>query len=65
MNQPWRARRIPLAWLLLTRQPARLAVALVGIALAGLVMFIQLGLRDGGTGWAHPYYWAFYQVISP
>jgi putative ABC transport system permease protein len=47
MNQPWRARRIPLAWLLLTRQPARLAVALVGIALAGLVMFIQLGLRDG------------------
>ncbi len=25
----------------------RLAVALVGIALAGVVMFIQLGLRDG------------------
>jgi putative ABC transport system permease protein len=43
----WRARRIPLAWLLLTRQPVRLAVALVGISFAGILMFMQLGFRDG------------------
>ena len=43
----WRGRRIPLAWLLLTRQPARLAVALAGIAFAGILMFMQLGFRDG------------------
>lgn len=42
----WQARRIPLAWLLLTRQPMRLAVALAGIGFAGLLMFIQLGFRD-------------------
>ncbi|MFM7548216.1 MAG: ABC transporter permease DevC [Cyanobacteriota bacterium] len=47
MNGPWRSRRIPLAWLLLTRQPARLAVALAGIAFAGILMFMQLGFRDG------------------
>jgi len=43
----WRARRIPLAWLLLTRQPVRLAVALAGISFAGILMFMQLGFRDG------------------
>ena len=43
----WQRRRIPLAWLLLTRQPARLAVALAGIAFAGILMFMQLGFRDG------------------
>ncbi|MCU0528942.1 MAG: ABC transporter permease DevC [Cyanobium sp. Prado107] len=43
----WRGRRIPLAWLLLTRQPARLAVALAGIAFAGILMFMQFGFRDG------------------
>ncbi|MEB3317451.1 MAG: ABC transporter permease DevC [Cyanobacteriota bacterium] len=44
---PWPARRIPLAWLLLIRQPARLAVALAGISFAGILMFMQLGFRDG------------------
>jgi putative ABC transport system permease protein len=44
---PWRERRIPLAWLLLIRQPARLAVALAGISFAGILMFMQLGFRDG------------------
>ncbi len=44
---PWRGWRIPLAWLLLTRQPARLAVALAGICFAGILMFMQLGFRDG------------------
>jgi putative ABC transport system permease protein len=43
----WQRRRIPLAWLLLTRQPARLAVALAGIAFAGILMFMQFGFRDG------------------
>jgi putative ABC transport system permease protein len=43
----WSSRRIPLAWLLLSRQPARLAVALAGIAFAGILMFMQLGFRDG------------------
>ena len=47
MTSLWRRRRIPLAWLLLTRQPARLAVALAGIAFAGILMFMQLGFRDG------------------
>ena len=47
MNQFWRSRRIPLAWLLLARQPMRLGVALAGIAFAGILMFMQLGFRDG------------------
>ncbi len=40
-------RRIPLAWLLLSRQPLRLFVALAGICFAGILMFMQLGFRDG------------------
>ncbi len=40
-------RRIPLAWLLLTRQPLRLLVAIAGICFAGILMFMQLGFRDG------------------
>ena len=43
----WRNRRIPLAWLLLSRQPLRLFVALAGISFAGILMFMQLGFRDG------------------
>jgi putative ABC transport system permease protein len=43
----WQRRGIPLAWLLLARQPARLLVALAGIAFAGILMFMQLGFRDG------------------
>ncbi|MEI6828420.1 MAG: ABC transporter permease DevC [Synechococcaceae cyanobacterium ELA445] len=42
----WQGRRIPLSWLLLTRQPVRLAVALAGISFAGILMFMQLGFRD-------------------
>ena len=47
MNRIWRGRRIPLSWLLLTRQPVRLLVALAGISFAGILMFMQLGFRDG------------------
>ncbi|QEY31605.1 FtsX-like permease family protein [Synechococcus sp. RSCCF101] len=43
----WERRSIPLAWLLLTRQPMRLLVALAGISFAGILMFMQLGFRDG------------------
>ncbi|TGG79030.1 MAG: FtsX-like permease family protein [Aphanocapsa feldmannii 277cV] len=42
----WQRRRVPLAWMLLTRQPVRLAVALAGISFAGVLMFLQLGFRD-------------------
>ena len=47
MIKPWQGRRIPLSWLLLTRQPVRLIVALAGISFAGILMFMQLGFRDG------------------
>ena len=47
LGRLWGARAIPLAWLLLTRQPVRLAVALAGISFAGILMFMQLGFRDG------------------
>jgi len=47
LGRIWQGRRIPLAWLLVTRQPVRLAVALAGIAFAGILMFMQLGFRDG------------------
>ena len=40
-------RGIPLASLMLVRQPVRLAVALAGIRFAGILMFMQLGFRDG------------------
>ena len=43
----WQHRRIPLASLMLIRQPVRLAVALAGISFAGILMFMQLGFRDG------------------
>jgi putative ABC transport system permease protein len=43
----WRQRRIPLAFLMLIRQPVRLVVALAGISFAGILMFMQLGFRDG------------------
>lgn len=39
-------RRIPLAWLQLTREKTRLAVALAGIAFADILLFMQLGFRE-------------------
>ena len=47
MRNLWQGRRIPLSWLLLSRQPVRLLVALAGISFAGILMFMQLGFRDG------------------
>ena len=47
MGRFWWWRRIPLALLMLVRQPVRLLVALAGISFAGILMFMQLGFRDG------------------
>ncbi len=38
--------KIPLAWLQLTREKTRLAIALAGIAFADILMFMKLGFRD-------------------
>ncbi len=46
-NNFFEKRKIPLAWLLLTRQPLRILVAIAGISFAGILMFMQLGFRDG------------------
>lgn len=39
-------RKIPLAWLQLTREKPRLLVALAGIAFADILMFMQLAFRE-------------------
>ena len=64
----WQRRRIPLAWLLLVRQPVRLLVALAGIAFAGILMFMQLGFRDGlfeASVTVHKLFAADLVLISP
>ncbi|WP_392534178.1 ABC transporter permease DevC [Nostoc sp. C117] len=38
--------RIPLAWLQMSREKTRLAVAIVGIAFADILMFVQLGFKS-------------------
>ena len=68
MNRFWRGRRIPLSWLLLTRQPVRLLGALAGISFAGILMFMQLGFRDGlfdASVTAHRLFDADVVLISP
>ena len=39
-------RKIPLAWLQLTRDKGRVAAALAGIAFADILMFMQIGFRE-------------------
>jgi putative ABC transport system permease protein len=39
-------RKIPLAWLQLSREKARIGVAIAGIAFADVLMFLQLGIRE-------------------
>ncbi|MBW4628871.1 MAG: ABC transporter permease DevC [Brasilonema octagenarum HA4186-MV1] len=39
-------RKTPLAWLQISRQKARLLVAIAGISFADFLMFFQLGVRD-------------------
>jgi putative ABC transport system permease protein len=38
--------KLPLAWLQLTREKVRFAVAIAGIAFAGILIFVQLGFQD-------------------
>ncbi len=38
-----RAKKTPLAWLLLTKQKTRFVVAIAGISFAGILIFLQLG----------------------
>src|SRR5262249_19210193 len=40
-------KRTPLAWLQVTHQPVKMAVAIAGICFSNLLMFFQLGLMDG------------------
>jgi putative ABC transport system permease protein len=40
-------KKTPLAWLQMTREPARLMIALAGIAFADILIFFQLGLTEG------------------
>lgn len=40
------ARRIPVAWLQLSREPLRLLVGLAGVAFAVILVFMQLGFRS-------------------
>ena len=49
MKQFWQGRRIPLSWLLLSRQPVRLLVALdkyfvSGLKVWGAKLLVQLGV---------------------
>ncbi|MGM3307172.1 ABC transporter permease DevC [Anabaena sp. WFMT] len=39
-------RKIPLAWLQLSREKSRMLVAIAGIAFADVLMFLQLGIRE-------------------
>ncbi|MEG3931959.1 MULTISPECIES: ABC transporter permease DevC [unclassified Microcoleus] len=39
-------RKTPLAWLQVTREKTRLAVAIAGIAFADILIFVQLGFQD-------------------
>lgn len=39
------SKKTPIAWLLLTKQKARLTVAIAGIAFADILMFVQLGFQ--------------------
>ncbi|MDY6938595.1 MAG: ABC transporter permease DevC [Cyanobacteriota bacterium] len=41
-----RFRKTPLAWLQVTREKMRLAVAIAGIAFADMLMFVQFGFQD-------------------
>jgi putative ABC transport system permease protein len=39
-------RRLPIAWLQLTREKMRLVIAITGVAFATILMFMQLGFHD-------------------
>lgn len=48
--------RLPIGWLQLTHNPMRFAAALVGVAFANVLVFVQLGIMNSmGTATLHPY----------
>ncbi len=47
MKLPTFLKKTPLSWLQVTREKTRLLVALAGIAFADLLMFTQMGFKDG------------------
>ena len=49
-------RRLPIGWLQLTHNPMRFAAALVGVAFANVLVFVQLGIMNSmGTATLRPY----------
>ena len=42
----WNNRSMPLAWLLLKRQPIKTGIAIIGIIFASILILMQLGFRD-------------------
>jgi len=48
--------RLPIGWLQLTHNPMRFAAALVGVAFANVLVFVQLGIMNSmGTATLRPY----------
>lgn len=48
--------RLPIGWLQLTHNPMRFAAALVGVAFANVLVFVQLGIMNSmWTATLHPY----------
>ncbi|QPN62075.1 ABC transporter permease DevC [Synechococcus sp. CBW1004] len=43
---PFSKRRIPIAWLLLKKQPTKLLVAVLGVAFASILILMQLAIQD-------------------
>ena len=39
-------RPLPIAWLLLSKQPARFMTAILGVAFAGILILVQLAIQD-------------------
>lgn len=44
--RPFAKRRIPIAWLLLKKQPTKLLVAVLGVAFAAILILMQLAIQD-------------------
>ena len=48
--------RLPIGWLQLTHNPMRFAAALIGVAFANVLVFVQLGIMNSmGTATLRPY----------
>ncbi len=53
--------RLPIGWFQLTHSPMRFAAALIGVAFANVLVFVQLGIMTSmGTATLRPY--AFFEA---